>query len=188
MFSKNFSDCRRQKTELSLCQSSKAWSHTNSGQGKTKLKVYCTVCAKSPGRSIKNRFLNLLLIRFWPWKGPIVVQLDRLVLGEVAIAIDDGLQPPQHRLYQVLRSVLSLPLSAIEWLSFCGAVHYITSQTKSFCLRMMRMGAVIPRGDAIITYTYTGQDFWRILYIFAMTGHFPHPLCHRTVHFWQFSY
>ena len=68
--------------------------------------------------------------------------------------VDDGLQPPQHRLYQVLRLVLSLPLPAIEWLSFCGAVHYITSQTKSFCLRMMRMGAVIPRGDAIITYMY----------------------------------
>ena len=73
-----------------------------------------TVCAKSPVRSIKNRFKNLLLIRFWPGKGPIVVQIDKLVLSEVAIAIDDGLQPPGHRLHQVLCSVLMLPLPAME--------------------------------------------------------------------------
>ena len=137
-----------------------------------------TVCAKSPVRSIKNRFKNLLLIRFWPWKGPIVVQIDKLVLSEVAIAIDDGLQPPGHRLHQVLCSVLLLTLPTMEWLSLCGAVHYITSQTKSFRLRMMKFGQQHPETQADTekkttgrcdtqwwcNYNiYTGQDFWRIL-------------------------
>ena len=76
-----------------------------------------TVCAKSPVRSIKNRFKKLLLIRFLPWKGPIVVQIDRLVLGEVAIAIDDGLQPPQHWLHQVLQVLEYYRVTFALWCS-----------------------------------------------------------------------